>query len=273
MKLSIIISSVLTVTTFIMSAIPTEAKQMNKQLIDQPLSVKLPTHAKVIDLTQLLNDKTPTYGGETDEFKYHKLSTVDKDGYETGEFCMHEHFGTHLDAPIHFSHGAKTVDKLNPAELVLPLTVIDVRNETTNNPDYLLTVEKIKSIEKTAQIADHSAVLLLTGWDKHYFVNGKYRNADSKGVMHFPGFSLEAAQYLIEHHDIRALGIDTLSIDYGPSEDFAVHKYILGKGLFMVENLTNLDQLPVTGAVGIFAPLKIEGGTGSPARVLALSPH
>jgi kynurenine formamidase len=115
--------------------------------------------------------------------------------------------------------------------------------------------------------------LLLTGWSKLYFKKEQYRNADSKGIMHFPGFSLEAAKYLVDKNKIAALGIDTLSIDNGPSEEFAVHKWILSKGLFMVENLTNLNQLPNNGALVIFAPLKIEGGTGSPARVLAIVPR
>ena len=194
-----------------------------------------------------------------------------KDGYASGEFSTHEHMGTHVDAPVHFYEGGKTIAELD--DFILPIVVIDVRAEVKKNPDYLLTVEKIKEFEQRAPITNSAAILLLTGWNKRYFVDGEYRNTDNKGVMHFPGFSQESAQYLIDHHDAHALGIDTLSIDYGPSEDFLVHKLVLGHGLFMIENLTNLDQLPLTGSVGIFAPLKIEGGTGSPARALALVPH
>jgi kynurenine formamidase len=257
---------------FLLSPIcPAKADHMKVQSHEKLIS--LPSKAKVIDLTQLISTQAPSYDGKSGEFKYEVLSSVAKDGYASGEFCTHEHMGTHMDAPVHFHEGGKTIAQLNPSDLILPIVVIDVRAEVKKDPDYLLTVEKIKEFEKNKPITNSAAILLLTGWDKRYFVDGEYRNADSKGVMHFPGFSQEAAQYLVDHHDAHALGIDTLSIDYGPSEDFLVHKLVLGKGLFMIENLTNLDQLPATGAVGIFAPLKIEGGTGSPARALALIPN
>jgi len=235
-------------------------------------SIVLPVKAKVIDLTQTISMNAPSYSGKAGDFKYETLSTIDKDGYAAGAFYMHEHFGTHIDAPVHFCAGAATIDKLNPNNLVLQASVLDVRDESQKNPDYLLTVEKIKEFEKTNTIAPHAAILLLTGWSKRYLLDGQYRNADSKGVMHYPGFSVEAAKYLIDRYKISALGIDTLSIDFGPSEDFLVHRLVLSQGLFMVENLTNLDQLPACGAVVVFAPLKIAGGTGSPARVLALTP-
>lgn len=230
----------------------------------------LPRKTKVIDLTQTLNEHTPSYGGKEGEFKYETLSRVEKDGYGSGTFFTHEHLGTHIDAPIHFCVGGKSVDKLDPNDLFLPAVVIDVRDEVKKNPDYLLTVEKIRIFEDEHYIAPHSAVLLLTGWSNYYSDQSKYRNADDKGKMHFPGFSFEAAKYLVDGLKIAALGIDTLSIDNGSSNEFPVHKFVLSKELFMAENLTNLDQLPSTGAAVIFAPLKIENGTGSPARVLAL---
>ncbi len=244
-------------------------KKKEAASIDEHL-ISLPSRAQIVDLTQTLNDSVPTYDGKAEEFKYQTLSTVAKDGYGSGAFFCHEHLGTHMDAPIHFSPGGTTIDKIDAADLLLHAVVIDVRDEVKNNPDYLLTVEKIKQFEQKNVISARSAVLLLTGWSERYFKDGQYRNADSKGVMHFPGFSLEAAKYLLASHRVVALGIDTLSIDYGPSEVFSVHKFVLSKGFFMVENLANLDKLPSTGVVVIFAPLKIQDGTGSPARVLAL---
>ena len=266
--LSIIFS--IAVCSVLLPIYPAEADHMKNERHETTIS--LPAKAKVIDLTQLVSTKAPSYDGKAGEFKYTTLSSIAKDGYASGEFCTHEHIGTHMDAPVHFLEGGKTIAQLDPGTLILPIVIIDVRAESKKNPDYVLTVEKIEELEKKIKLTDGAAILLLTGWDKRYFVDGEYRNADSKGVMHFPGFSKEAARYLIDHHHIRALGIDTLSIDYGPSEDFPVHKLVLGKGLFMIENLTNLEQLPTTGATGIFAPLKIEGGTGSPARALALIP-
>jgi len=234
--------------------------------------IVLPNRAKVIDLTQPLNSSVPTYDGKANEFKYQILSTVDKDGYGSGAFFTHEHLGTHIDAPVHFCPGGTSIDQIDPSNLLLPAAIIDVQEEVKKNPDYSLTREKIKEFEKKNTIPPHAAVLLLTGWSKRYFIDGQYRNVDSKGVMRYPGFSLEAAKYLVNDHKIAALGIDTLSIDNGPSQDFPVHKFVLSHGLFMVENLANLDQLSNNGTVVIFAPLKIEGGTGSPARVLALVP-
>lgn len=224
---------------------------------------------KVIDLTQPLSAKTPTYEGKSD-FTYEPLTTVEKDGYATGAFHMHEHCGTHIDAPTHFISGKRTIDKLEPDNLILPAVVIDVRNEVNKDPDYLLTIEKVKDWEKGGFVPNGAAVLLLTGWSKRFNDAHQYRNPDSKGTMHFPGFSVEAAKYLVEHHKIRALGIDTLSADCGTSEDFLVHSYALKQDLYLIENLTNLDLLPARGALLFCGPLKIEGGTGSPARVMAV---
>ena len=112
----------------------------------------------------------------------------------------------------------------------MPAIVIDVRNEVKENPDYLLTVDKVKSFAENNTIPVRAAILLLTGWDKRYFVKDQYRNADQEGIMHFPGFSLKAANYLLENYKIAALGIDTLSIDNGASKDFPVHQFILSKG-------------------------------------------
>ncbi len=224
---------------------------------------------KVIDLTQPLSGKTPTYDGKSD-FKYETLTTIDKDGYATGAFNMHEHCGTHVDAPSHFINGKRTVDKLEPGNLVLPVVVIDVRNEVNKDPDYTLTLDKVKAWEHGGFIPNGSAVLLSTGWGKRCNDANQYRNADSKGAMHFPGFSIEAAKYLVENHKVKALGIDTLSADVGTSEDFLVHSYALKQDLYLIEGLINLDLLPARGSVLFCGPLKIEGGTGSPARVMAV---
>src|SRR5262249_12714490 len=96
------------------------------------------------------------------------------------------------------------------------------------------------------------------------------RDADAKGVMHFPGYSLEAAKFLVEARQALCLGIDTLSVDYGPSTDFAVHLYTLPHSLYHLENVANLEHVPATGATVVVAPMKIDGGSGGPVRILAL---
>jgi kynurenine formamidase len=228
--------------------------------------------ANVIDLTQPLSARTPAYGGETDLFRYEKLAESKKDGYAAGAFRIPEHFGTHLDAPNHFIVWKETVDRIRVRKFIAPAVVIDVREQVKNNPDYQLTAADIEKWEKDGPIPDGAAILLLTGWDKRFDDAAKYRNADANGVLHFPGFADEAIQYLLRNPKIVALGIDTLSIDYGPSKDFSGHRISHGSGLYHLENLTNLDKLPARGAVIFVGALPIEGGSGSPVRVLAIAP-
>ncbi|MBI3653347.1 MAG: cyclase family protein [Acidobacteria bacterium] len=228
--------------------------------------------AQIIDLTHIINDKTPTFGGERDAFRYEKLSDIKKDGYASGAFRMPEHFGTHIDAPGHFIVWKETIERVKVKRLIAPAVVLDIRKQVEVNADYQLSAADIAAFEKGGAIPEGAAVLLLTGWDKRYAEAEKYRNADANGVLHFPGFSEEAIQYLLRNPKIVALGIDTLSIDYGPSKNFQGHRIALGSGLYHLENLTNLDKLPARGAVIFVGALPIEGGSGSPARVIAIAP-
>jgi len=226
----------------------------------------------VVDLSHTLNNKTPLFDDSEPEMVYKSLATYEHDGYRTGSFEMLEHFGTHIDAPAHFVSNSPTIDQIDPDKMILPAVVIDVREEVEKNPDYRLTKEKVAAFEKKASIPAGSAVFLLTGWGKRWGDAKLYRNADAKGESRFPGFGGEAAKYLIEDKKVYALGIDTLSIDYGLSKDFEVHKLALGHKLFMMENVDKLDLLPAQGAVVFCGPMKLEGGSGSPARILALVP-
>ena len=228
--------------------------------------------ARIIELSHTLGASTPTYGGERDSFRYEKLAEVGRDGYTAGAIRVPEHFGTHVDAPGHFLEGKQTVDRLDVRRLITRAVVIDVRSHVKQSPDYQLTAADLRGWEREGRIPDGAAVLLLTGWDERYNDPDRYRNADSSGTLHFPGYSEEAIKYLVENRKVVALGIDTLSIDYGPSKDFAGHKISHAAGLYHIENMTNLDKLPRRGAVIFVAPLAIEGGSGSPARVLAIAP-
>lgn len=227
---------------------------------------------RIVDLTHAINEHIPAFDSEPGAFVYERLCSVERDGCFAGAFRIEEHFGTHMDAPAHFVQGAATIDKIAADRLVLPAVVIDARREVEENVDYALTLDKVKAFEKTAAIPAQSAVLLMTGWDKRFRSVNKYRNADKDGCMHFPGYSLEAATYLVEQKQVAAFGIDTLSIDVGPSRDYAVHKRALAGDVYFIENLTNLDLLPPSGALIFCGALAIEGGSGSPARVLAVVP-
>ena len=228
--------------------------------------------ARVIDLSHKLNASTPTYGGERDSWRYEKLADFDREGYRAGAFRVPEHFGTHVDSPGHFIKGRETIDLIEVKRFIAPAVVIDIRPRVKQNPDYQLSVADIKDWERGGAIPAGAAVLLLTGWDAKYNDAEKYRNADSAGVMHFPGYSAQAIEYLAKSRKVVGLGIDTLSIDYGPSKDFAGHKLSHESGLYHIENMAGLDRLPARGAVIFVGALPIEGGSGSPARVLAITP-
>jgi kynurenine formamidase len=228
--------------------------------------------ARVIELSHDFSAETPTFGGERDAFRYEKLSDTDRDGYASGAVRMPEHFGTHVDAPGHFIKGGATIDRIDVRRFIAPVAVIDIRTQAQANADYRLTVADIEAWERGGRIPGGAAVLLLTGWDKRYGDWNKYRNPDKDGVLHFPGYSEEAIKYLTTSRRVVALGIDTLSIDYGPSKDFAGHRRSHGAGLYHIENLTRLDELPARGAAIFVGPLAIANGSGSPARVLAIAP-
>jgi kynurenine formamidase len=226
----------------------------------------------VVDLTHSINSKVPTYElEEKSGFKAQTVATIEKDKYFARNISLPEHFGTHIDAPAHFARGMWTVDQIPAERLLAPLDVIDVSTNAKSNPDYQLSVEDIANWEKlNGQIPPGAVVIAHTGWDARWNSIKEYRNADAKGVMHFPGYSLDAAKFLVEARDVYGLGIDTLSIDYGPSQDFPVHQYTLSHSLYHLENVAELERVPPTGAMVVAAAMKLEGGSGGPVRILAL---
>jgi kynurenine formamidase len=226
----------------------------------------------VVDLTHAINAHVPTYDpAEASAYQVKTVATIEKDRYSARNISLPEHFGTHIDAPAHFAPGLWTVDQIPPERLIAPLVVLDVSAHVKSHPDYLISVEDIARWEQAnGQIPLGAVVMARTGWDARWNSAQDYRNADAKGVMHFPGYSVEAAKFLVEGRNALGLGIDTLSVDYGPSKDFAVHQYTLAHSLYHLENVTNLGRIPATGAVAVVAPMKLEGGSGGPVRVLAL---
>lgn len=227
---------------------------------------------RVIDLSYAINDKLVPWPGDKKWFEAKINASVEKNGYFTRSFWMLEHYGTHLDAPAHFPPGKATVEQIPTKQLFGPAAVIDVRAEATKDADYQLPAPSVEDWEKRhGRIPAGAIVLLRTGWASRWPDAQKYRNQDAQGRMHFPGFSVEAAKLLIERK-VSGLGCDTMSVDHGASADFAVHHLTLGSGLYHLENLADLSALPETGAFLVVAPIKLEGGSGAPARVFALLP-
>lgn len=227
---------------------------------------------RVLDLSYAISDKLVAWPGDEKFFEAKVNATVENNGYFTRSFWMLEHYGTHIDAPAHFPPGKTTVDQIPVKQLFGPAVVMDVRSESSKDADYLLPASRVEEWEKRhGRIPEGAIVLLRTGWASRWPDVKRYRNQDAAGTMHFPGFSAEAAKVVMERR-VSGLGCDTLSIDNGASKDFAVHHLALGAGLYHLENLADLSELPETGAFLIVAPIKLEGGSGGPVRVFALLP-
>ena len=228
--------------------------------------------AKVIDLTYALNPQNAFWPGENYQaFELKTIATLEKDGVLSKAICLPEHLGTHLDAPNHFEKNQPSVEKLSAQDLFGPGVVIDIEAQAEQNADYTLSRADIARWEtQHGPIPQGAIVLLHTGWGRFWNNAARFQNRDARGQLHFPSYSAEAAKFLIEDRKVRGLGIDNLSIDPGNSPDFPVHHIVNGAGKFGLENVANLDQLPPRGFYLIVAPMKIETGTGGPARIWAV---
>jgi kynurenine formamidase len=225
---------------------------------------------EVIDLTHVLGPDLPDFHLGNTAYSYKMLFEIEKDGYGDGVFTVPEHYGTHVDAPLHFFENGQPIDKMPAQKFIAPGVVIDVRKEVKADSDYRLTIDKIVEFEKSGKINPGSIVLVLTGWADRFADARAYRNADAAGQMHYPALSKEATEYLADKCKAVGIGVDTISADYGLSRDYPAHKAALSRGLYLIENLANLDKLPARGSTIFVGPLKIKNGTGSPARILAV---
>ena len=196
---------------------------------------------------------------------------VKRDGFAANEITFDEHTGTHLDGPSHFVAGALSGDRIPAAQLVAPLAVIDIAGRAAKDPDALVSVDDLLTWEKRhGRLPAGALVAMDGGWDARAGSTDRFLNRDAKGVMHTPGFSEEAARFLVGQRDIAGVGVDTLSLDGGAAEKFVAHLAILGAGKYGVELMANLGRLPPAGATVFIGAMKHDGATGGPARVLAV---
>ncbi len=226
----------------------------------------------VIDLTHAVNDRSPNWEGTAKSpFEAHELGNMQRDGYYTRIYTTQEHYGTHLDAPAHFTAGAWTVDQIPPERLVGPLVVLNVVRQAKANADYEITVEDIASWENAhGQIPDGAVVMAYTGWEDRWNSPKEFRNELSDHLTHYPGYSLDAARFLVETRGVVGLGIDTMSVDKGLTTTYPVHTFTSKKSIYHLENVANLAVVPPSGATVVVAPIKLANGSGGQARVLAL---
>lgn len=226
-------------------------------------------HGGVTDLTHTYDDQFPTYFGQPGISAEQKFNFAEN-GFNLFEVALNEHTGTHIDAPLHFSADGQSVDQIPVSSLVVPLCVVDIREKAASNPDAQVTPDDIKAwIAANGEIPENACIAMNSGWDEKVTTPG-FRNADGDGAMHFPGFHIEATKMLLEETTAAAIGVDTLSLDHGPSADFVTHYAWLPAGRYGIENLRNLSSLPAAGATLVVGAPTHRGGSGGPARIFAM---
>jgi kynurenine formamidase len=242
----------------------------------------IPAHA--LDEKKLV-DMTYPFGADTLHWptakpfqleKVHEGRTAQGFWYSSYNYGGSEHVGTHLDAPFHFAEGKWTTERIPLARTIGPAIVIDARRQAEADRDYRLSAADIRRWEKRyGRVPTRSIVLMHSGWGKYWGDRKRYfgdAEAGDTSNLHFPGFGKDAAEYLVKQRRVKAVGIDTPSIDHGPSQDFIVHQVFGAANVPIFENVAALDRLPAKGATVFAIPMKIKGGSGAPLRIFAVLP-
>jgi kynurenine formamidase len=226
--------------------------------------------SRIQDLTHTLKPTFPTYA-DMFTFKSAVAVTVKKDGFYAMNLTYFEHVGTHMDAPAHFGADAKTVEQVAASSLVAPLAVIYIHERAAKSHDAQVTIDDIRAWERRhGRLPRGAAVFMHSGWESRVGSTKTYRNPDSGGTMHFPGVHPDAAAFLLKERDVAGIGVDTLSLDIGPSKDFKTHTTWLPANKWGLENVANLTRVPPSGATVFVGAPKVAGGSGGPARVIAM---
>ena len=220
-----------------------------------------------VDLTHTFTAGFPVYTGA--EPTRRTLVTIPEDGFYAQAWTFDEHTGTHMDAPGHFTAGGRLTPQLKPDELILPIVVIDISQRAARDPDAVVTPDDLRRFERRhGRIPRGALVAMDSGWADKLGTDA-FKGTDGSGTYHFPGFGEDAIDVLIERRRAAAIGVDTLSLDHGPSTTFAVHTKWLAEDNYGIENLANLDRIPPSGATAVVGVVPWEEGSGGPARVLA----
>lgn len=234
--------------------------------------------SRIVDLTHPFGADTIVWPTEQD-FKLVVQHAEDMPGgyyYASNRMEMPEHGGTHIDAPIHFSRGKQTLDQIPINRMAGAAVHIDVQAQCARDRDYQVTIRDVERWEATHErIPNHSIVLVDTGFARYWPARKEYLGTELRGqagvrALHFPGLHPDTAAWLVRERQVKALGIDTASIDYGQSTTFEAHIALLSRNVPVFENLADLHRLPEKGFDVIALPMKIAGGTGGPLRIIAI---
>jgi kynurenine formamidase len=238
-----------------------------------------PLSGTVVDLSHDYSDQSifwPTAEG----FRLDKVADgVTPQGYyyAANNFASAEHGGTHVDAPVHFAQGRWSVDQIPVRQLMGDAAVIDVSAAATAQPDYQVTVADLEAWERAHGSLNGTILLLRTDYSKRWPDAARYLGTAERGEgavakLHFPGLHPNAAKWLVANRSVKAVGIDTASIDYGQSTQYETHRILYECNIPGLENLSNLDRIPARGGSIVALPMKIKGGSGAPLRAIAIVP-
>ncbi len=238
-------------------------------VINFPLNISI---NRVIHLSHIIDQNIPKWPGDP-AVELEPVAEIATDGYFLRRFSLGEHSATHINAPNSFDINGAGIETYPAESLIAPAIIIDVRQPAAVNPDYLLTVEDVLNWENQFGLVPcGSIVIVFTGWQFKWADSQEFFNQDAAGKMHFPGFSSNATKFLLSERKIAGVGIDTHGVDSGQDDNFATNHQVLAQGGIVLENLTNLDQLPAQGTLLVIGILRLRGGSGSPAAVMALVP-
>jgi len=229
-------------------------------------------YSRVVDMTHIIRPGMPRWPGDP-PVEFQEVAQTATHGYYLRRFTMGEHSGTHMNAPRSFDPQGAGIEAYSPNDLVVPAIVIDIRAQAATSPDLSLTPEELLRWEgRNGLIPAGVIALLYTGCQHNWEDPSAYLGLDRRGGLHFPGFGQDAARLLVEDRGVAGLGTDGAGVEPGQDDSFSANRLVLAKRGLILECLANLDQLPSTGATLIIGPLRLDGGSGAPASVLALVP-
>jgi kynurenine formamidase len=228
----------------------------------------------LVDLTHVLDERVPYWpGAKYFPFESWPLARFEEVGAFSRAYRVPEHYGTHVDAPVHFAEGQATMEAVPVDRFVGPAVVFDISARAAADPDAALTVADVEAWEAAhGRIPAGAIALLRTGWEGKWGDVEAYRNWGHDGTLRFPSYGIEAARLLLVDRGVKGLGVDALSVDVGAATEFPVHRLGNGMGRWFAENLAHLDRLPPRGAVALLAPIPLRGGSGAQVRAVAFLP-